>query len=173
MSQRPGAEETSETPAWERLAREAMAPPEAELERGSLQQLLTFEVEGAPYAVPVERVREIVRMRPITPVPQVPDAVRGVISLRGEIVQVIDARRRLGSAPQEPTSTSRIVMVDDAEGSLSGLLVDAVTGVLRVDESALRPTSSEAGAVASLCPHDGRFVSMLDLERVLNVDAGL
>lgn len=173
MSQRPGAEEASGTPAWERLAREAMAPPAGELARGRLQQLLTFEVEGAPYAVPVARVREIVRIRPITPVPQVPDAVRGVISLRGEIVQVIDARRRLGSTPQEPTSASRIVIVDDAEGSLSGLLVDAVSGVLRVDESALRPTSSEAGAVASLCPHDGRFVSMLDLERVLNVDAGL
>jgi purine-binding chemotaxis protein CheW len=165
-----------------------MAPPESELERGSLQQLLTFEVEGAPYAVPVERVREIVRIRPITPVPQVPDAVRGVISLRGEIVQVIDTRRRLGSNglvsnglgstgsgsnAHEPASTSRIVIVDDAEGCLSGLLVDAVCGVMRVDESDLRPTSSEAGAVSSLCPHDGRFVSMLDLERVLDVDAGL
>jgi purine-binding chemotaxis protein CheW len=173
VSQRTGGTETSETPAWERLAREAMEPPQLEPVHGNLQQLLTFEVEGAPYAVPVERVREIVRIRPITPVPQVPDAVRGVISLRGDIVQVIDARLRLGSTPQEPTPTSRIVIVDDAEGSLSGLLVDAVSGVLRVDEGELRPTSSEAGAVSSLCPHDGRFVSMLDLERVLNVDAGL
>jgi purine-binding chemotaxis protein CheW len=96
-----------------------------------------------------------------------------VISLRGEIVQVIDVRRRLGIAPEEPRSTSRIVIVNDAEGNRSGLLVDAVTEVLRVTEDAIRSESGpEAGAVTSLCRHGDRFVSILDLERVLDVDAG-
>jgi len=135
VSENPGhvrdGSEDAERPRWERLAREALErlDPVPEFER--LQPLLVFQVEGTPYAVPVERVREIVRLRPITHVPRVPDDVRGVISLRGEIVQVIDVRRRLGVAPEEPRSTSRIVIVNDAEGNRSGLLVDAVTEVLR------------------------------------------
>jgi purine-binding chemotaxis protein CheW len=157
---------------WDTLARAASRGTETGDESLALRQLLTFQIDGAPYAVPVERVREIVRIRPITPVPRVPDAVRGVISLRGEIVQVVDLRMRLGVAPIDAMRSSRIIVVHDGEGQVAGLLVDAVREVLRVPPDSIRPAASgESGAVEALCPKGEEFVSLIDLTRVLEIDA--
>ncbi len=67
-------------PRWQDLARRAAERRSAEVESVASRQLLTFVLDASPYAVPVERVREIVRVRPITPVPRVPSDVCGVIS---------------------------------------------------------------------------------------------
>jgi purine-binding chemotaxis protein CheW len=158
---------------WDELARAAAAGGagvlRAELEE--LQQLLTFSVGDTPYAVPVELVREIVRIRPITPVPRVSTDVRGVISLRGEIVQVVDLRLRLGLPAAEIARSSRIIVVHAEEGRVAGLLVDRVSEVLRVKGDAiLPPTGGESGSVEALCVRGDKFVSLIDLERVLKVD---
>ena len=160
-------------PDWETLASAASRPRHAVDGAGSLRQLLAIELGGVPYAVPVDRVREIVGLRPITPIPRVPAEVLGVISLRGEIVMVIDARRCLQLLPAPPTRSSRIVLVVGDDGRRAGILVDAVIAVLRVGEDAFRSTApGESGAVASLCRSGDRFVSVIDLERLLDVDAG-
>jgi purine-binding chemotaxis protein CheW len=116
-------------------------------------------------------VREIVRIRPITPVPRVPEDVRGVISLRGEIVQVVDLRRRLGLEAVEPGRRSRVIVVRGGDTRVAGLLVDAVTEVLSIADDALRPASGEASYVEALCVRNEGFVSLVDLDRVLAVDA--
>jgi purine-binding chemotaxis protein CheW len=168
----PGEAASKGSPHWDQLARDASNRPDAAEGREVLRELLAFELDGAPYAIPVEHVREIVRIRPITPVPRVPEEVRGVISLRGEIVQVIDVRRRLRLAPADPTRSSRIVVVRDDEGRVAGILVDAVTEVLRISEDAICPASAgEPGAVESLCKRGDQFVSMVDLEHVLSIHA--
>ena len=154
---------------WDRLAREAAERREADGGAELFRQLLTFEVDATPYALPVERVREIVRLRTVTPMPRVPAAVRGVISLRGEIVQVVDLRRRLGLPPADPTRRSRVVVVHGDEGRVAGLMVDAVREVVSVREESLRPAASESGAVSDLCARGDAFVSVLDLDRVLDV----
>jgi purine-binding chemotaxis protein CheW len=120
----------------------------------------------------VERVREIVRIRPITPVPRVPTEVRGVISLRGEIVEVIDLRRRLDIEPVAPVRSTRIIVVHSENGKVAGILVDAVREVSRVAEDTIRPVSSaEVGAVESLCARGDEFVSLIDLDRILEINA--
>lgn len=166
-----GAAQPAETRAsWDDLARGAAAPGDAADARERVQ-LLVFEVGGAPYAVPVESVREIVRIRPITPIPRVVDAVRGVISLRGEIIQVVDLRRRLGLAPVEPSRKSRIVVAHLDDGRVAGLLVDAVSEVLRVPADAVGPPAGgETMAVEALCARGEAFVSLIALDRVLDLD---
>ena len=156
---------------WEALAQAAARRREGDDEVLDLSRLLCFELAGTPYALPVERVREIVRVRPVTPMPRVPQEVLGVISLRGEIVQVVDLRRRLGLAEEPSSRTSRIVIVHGGDGRVAGLLVDRVSEVMSIAEEALRPPSAEAVAVASLCVQGERFVSILDLDRVLVFDA--
>jgi len=166
-----GAETTTSTAGWYELARRAAAGGEGGAEGASRRQLLCFAVDGAPYAVAVESVREIVRIRPITPIPRVARDVRGVISLRGEIIQVIDLRLRLGLPPCEITKATRIVVVHVDDGRVAGLLVDGVQEVLRISEDAIGPaaTGDAQGVVASLCARGGQFVSLLDLERALDL----
>ena len=156
--------------SWDGLARAVTNGDGAKQEASLLRELLVFSVDGDPYAVPVERVREIVRMRPITKVPRVAPEILGVIGLRGEIVQVLDLRRRFGLPAQETTRRHRIVVLHGDEGEVSGLLVDAVTAVLRVGEDAIRPpTAGESEFVQALAAEGEDFVGLLNLERVLNV----
>jgi purine-binding chemotaxis protein CheW len=157
--------------SWDDLARRASRPGESAGTVGTLRQLLCLSVDGSPYAVPIESVREIVRMRKITPIPRVTHRVCGVISLRGEIIQVLDLRRRLGLPAFEATKSSRIVVVQLDDGRVAGLLVDAVQEVLRVGEEAIDASAAAdvQGIVSGLCTRGEEFVSLLDLERVLEL----
>ena len=158
------------TRSWDALAR-AAAAREAKEEARTLRELLVFSLDGAVYALPIERVREIVRLRALTAVPHVPAEVLGVISLRGEVVQVLDARRRLGLPSAPRGRTSRIVVLNGDDGAVAGLLVDAVHEVLRVEEGALRsPTTTEGGLVTALAPRGERFVSLLAAEKLVEID---
>ena len=169
----PGAA-VSGSENWDEIARAARnVGPESERQE-DLRQLLTFEVDSTPYAVPVERVREIVRIRPIIPIPRVPAEVRGVISLRGEIVEVVDLRRRLNLEPADPVRSTRIIVVHSEDGKVAGILVDAVCEVSRVSEDAIRPVSSaETGTVEFLCVRGEEFVSLIDLDRILQINADI
>lgn len=162
----------SATSSWEDLARSAAGVGGDDVPDEELHQLLTFEVAGTAYAVPVESVREIVRIRPITPVPRVPEDVRGVIALRGEILQVVDLRRRLGVPPVDPSRNSRIVVVHLEDGRVAGMLVDRVQEVLRVSADSIGPPAGgDSRAVERLCNRGEEFVSIIALDRVLRVDA--
>ena len=158
------------TGAWEALARSAS---EGEVEpelRDESSEFLACELAGVVYALPVERVREVVRIRPITPIPRVPKEICGVVSQRGEIVQIIDVRRRLGFPPGEPTRASRILFVRGADDTAAGLLVDAVVGVLRIPEDALHPSlPGESVAVEAMCRYRDQFISVIALEPLLDV----
>ena len=157
---------------WDVLARAAARAREARGESAAVRELLRVEVAGAPYALPIERVREIVRMCPITLVPRAPRLVLGVISLRGEIVQVLDLRLALDAQATEPTRRSRIVVLHSEAGEIAGWLVDAVNEVLRVPEGELRPPPGDAGElVSALCVRGDRFVSLLEPDRMQSLVA--
>ncbi len=157
--------------SWEALARSASGGRDAEAPV-VLLELLVFLLGDSPYAIPVERVREIVRMRPMTPVPRVPAQVRGVIALRGEVVQVVDLRMCLGLTTPEIGRRTRIIVLHGDDDRVTGVLVDAVREVVRVPEDDLRPaTGGEGDAVSELFLSEQEFVSILDLDRVLELRA--
>jgi len=163
---------SEELPEWDALARAAAGRGDSSESVDEVHQLLAFELAGAPYAVPVARVREIVRMRPVTPVPRTPEDVRGVISLRGEMIELIDLRRRLGLGSVEPSRRTRIIVTKTEDDEVVGLLVDAVREVLRVSNDAIQPaTGSDLVAVNDLCNIRNEFVSMIELDRLLTSDA--
>ncbi len=167
-----GIADGSELASWDALARAAEASAERSEAALLMRELLTFEVAGTAYAVAIERVREILRMRTITPVPRVPAVVRGVITLRGQVVEVLDLRRRLGLPEREPDRRTRIVLVQGDDGRASGLVVDKVHEVLRLREDAIRrEAADESTNVVALCARDDEFVSLIDLDRILDLDA--
>jgi purine-binding chemotaxis protein CheW len=160
--------------SWDVLARAAAASSSEPSRARSLRELLVFVLDGAPYALPIERVREIVRPRVLTAVPHVPQEVLGVLSLRGEIVQVLDVRLRLGLPASDRSRGTRVIVLNGEDGEVTGLWVDAVREVLRVEESELRPPANgDGGAITALAPLGESFVSLISPEKLVTLDAAL
>src|SRR3990170_7687957 len=90
-----------------------------------LVQWVTFRLDNETYGVNVMQVQEVLRMTEIAPVPGAPDYVLGIINLRGNVVTVIDTRKRFGLELREVDDATRIV-ITEIEQQVIGMLVDAV-----------------------------------------------
>lgn len=101
---------------------------------------VTFRLDNEAYGINVMQVQEVLRVTEIAPVPGSPDYVLGIINLRGNVVTVIDARRRFNLTQREPDDASRIVIIE-AEKQVVGILVDSVAEVvdLRASEIETAP----------------------------------
>jgi purine-binding chemotaxis protein CheW len=133
--------------------------------------LVTFLLDREGYGVPVQRVREVIRVGEITRVPQAPEHVRGVTNLRGRILPVVELRTRLGLAPAVVTPKSRIV-VTEAHGRILGLLVDAVLQVTRIPADTVQPPpedilTAQADWLAGVARRPDRLLILLELDAVL------
>lgn len=100
----------------------------AEAASDPITQWVTFRLENEKYGINVMRVQEVLRMTEIAPVPGAPDYVLGIINLRGNVVTVIDTRRRFGLVEKEADDATRIVIIE-AENQVVGILVDSVAEV--------------------------------------------
>lgn len=118
---------------------------DAGAEAGPTRAVLTFVVGRETYGVDIARIREIIKVREITEVPRAPAFLLGIISVRGAIIPVVDLRLRLKLGATPVTRAARILVVD-RDGEPFGLLVDAVTGVVRFAEADIEPTPSTLGA---------------------------
>lgn len=141
------------------------------------QQLVVFDLAQEAYGVDIGTVREIIRMQDVTSVPHRPDYVSGVINLRGRITPVVDLRKRFDLADLEISRDSRIVVVD-IDGDDIGMIVDAVTEVLRISTSQIEPPSTMIAAggsdyIVGIAKLEERLVLLLDLERVLTTARGM
>jgi purine-binding chemotaxis protein CheW len=111
----------------------------------AVAELCAVRVGEEEYLIDLRRVREIVTPLPVTPVPRSPEFVDGVCHLRGEIVPVVDVRKRLGVEARPLGRRARFVLVRVA-GQVLALAVDAVTEVLRVPRGEIRPAAGLGGA---------------------------
>lgn len=137
------------------------------------RQLLVVRLDDTDYAIEIGRVREIVRMRDLTPLPRTPDWLLGVIALRGEVVEVVDLRSRLRLPTSPPGRASRIIVLNGEGTRVTAILVDAVREVFRVAEDEILPANAlELTSVSEMCRRDGGFVSILDVDRALEFDHG-
>jgi chemotaxis signal transduction protein len=166
----------SSTPDWLGLARSASTNLNQARGEGAselLRELLVIGLNGSPYAIAVERVREIVRMRSLTRVPRAPNWLLGVVALRGEVVEIVDLRRRLGLEPTAPDRSSRIIVLHGDGDRVTGVLVDSVSDVYRVSEDSILPADDlELSAVVEMCPRGDEFISILDVDRFLGFTDG-
>lgn len=123
------------------------------------------------FGINVFKVREVMRTPPITVAPDMPSAVKGMVSLRGVLVPVVDLAEYAGVQPESPRD---IMIVTEYNGRTQGFLVEAVDTILRLDWSQMRVppemlTSHMGGLVTAVTElQDGRLVMMLDVERVLS-----
>jgi purine-binding chemotaxis protein CheW len=133
-------------------------------------QLVSFNLGNEEYAVDILRVQEIIRMAEITPIPNAPLYVEGVINLRGKVIPVVNLRKKFGLDLKQVDSHSRIVVVD--VGATIGLLVDSVSQVLRIYPDTVEPPPPMADGAGSeyisgIGKLEDRLLILLDIQSLL------
>lgn len=149
------------------MASAFVASPDA-----STVNLACFEVKGQIFAIEVAYVREIVRIQPITPLPNAPGLIEGVVDLRGAVIPVLDLSRVLARGQGDEGMHARILVLE-IDGLVIGLWVDAATDVLTIDAARLEdvpPLATHAGydAVRHVVRREGESpVMVLALETLV------
>ncbi|NOZ24762.1 MAG: chemotaxis protein CheW [Nitrospirae bacterium] len=133
-------------------------------------QLASFRLGEEEYAIDISTVQEINRMTEITKVPNSPPYIEGVLNLRGRIIPAVNLRKKFGLPEREFDRHTRIMVVD-IEGTMVGLIVDAVSEVLRLAPETIEPAPEMATGVNSkyikgVGKIDDRLIILLDLERL-------
>lgn len=145
-------------------------------EKEKLMQLVGFVIGREMFGVDILMVQEIIRETPITPIPNAPDFIEGVINLRGNIIPVIDLRRRLNLRHVEAPDGNIWIMILNVEGRVTGFIVDAVTQVLKVPANSIKPppdivvSGLHSQYITGVCRIDQRLLILLDFDRILLVD---
>ena len=136
-------------------------------------QVVTFQLAREEYAIDILQVQEIVMMTRITRMPKAPHFIEGIVNLRGQMIPIIDMRKRFGLPEAEHDSDTRIIIVDI--GEIVGMIVDGVRDVIRLPDSAISPPPPmiqgiSADYLKGIGQFDERLLIMLDLEKVLTAE---
>ncbi len=148
------------------------------LATSAADQYLTFVLAGEEYGVDILRVQEIKGWDAVTPIPNTPEYMKGVINLRGAIVPIIDLRQRFGLDLLDygPTTVMIILkVVGESKERIMGIVVDAVSEVYNIPTSELQPPPDFGGVVSvefvrGLASVDDKMVIVLDIDHLLNSD---
>lgn len=135
------------------------------------RQLVVFRVGTEEFAVDIMLTKEVVLMREITPVPETEDYVEGVMNLRGNLVPVLDFRKRLRACATAAHMDHRIIIAN-LDGRTAGLIVDGASDVIRVSEDMIEPvphliSQLGAGYIEGVVNVKGRFITLIDLRKAL------
>lgn len=142
-------------------------------------QYLTFMLNGEMFAMGILAVKEIIEYGNLTTVPMMPAFVRGVINVRGSVVPVVDLAARFGRRNSEITRRSCIIIMEvntqQGEEQDIGVLVDAVSAVMEIPAGEIEPPPNfgariRADFIRSMAKVDGKFVIVLNVDRVLSVE---
>lgn len=138
-------------------------------------QYLTFSVSGESYAVDVVVIQEIIEVGSMTDLPMAPDFIRGVVSLRGAGLPVVDISIRLGQQKKEITSRSCIVVVDMKSGPSRavGMLVDEVNEIMEIAPDLVQPTpdlgnQAKNDFIKGMGRIGDHFIVLLDTDYILS-----
>lgn len=143
-----------------------------DLEDDEVLRWVTFELDRETYCISVSEVREVLRFSEIAPVPGAPDYVVGIINLRGNVVTVIDTRRRFGLRPKDVDDSTRIVIID-IDGQEVGILVDSVAEVVDLRMSSIEAAPNVGNEdtsryIQGVTSRDGQLLIIIDLHKLLS-----
>jgi len=141
---------------------------------GEQNQFLTFTLGGEEYGIDILKVQEIRGYSAITHIPNAPPHVKGIINLRGTVVPVVDLRAKFGMNAVDYTKFTVIVVVMVAE-KIAGLVVDAVSDVLNIAASDVRPAPDfglrcDTRFMRGVVSVSDKLAVLLDIDRLLNDD---
>ena len=138
----------------------------------SIIQWVTFHLENEKYGIKVMQVQEVLRMTEIAPVPGAPHYVLGIINLRGNVVTVVDTRRRFGLPDAEADDETRIVIIE-ANNNVVGILVDSVAEVVDLKTSEIETAPNVGNDESSkyiqgVSSRDDELLILVDVNKLLS-----
>lgn len=142
-----------------------------------IKQYLTFRIGNENYGLELSQTREIIEYSGITEVPLMPNFLRGVINLRGDVVPVIDLAVRLGRKPIEVQKRTCIIVVElqtNEQNHVLGLLADSVSEVIEMNDENIEDAPSfganiRADFIQGIAKRDDEFVVLLDANNALSI----
>jgi len=145
------------------------------MDENSLNQYLTFTVSDELYAINVSHIREVLEFQSVSKVPRMPDFMRGIINLRGSVVPVLDLKMKFGLGKTEKSIDSSVIVTEmsmDNEMVVIGLLTDAVSEVLELEDDDIEPTPYigthvQTEFIKGMGKKGETFIIILDINRVL------
>lgn len=140
-------------------------------------QLVSFRLAREEYGIGITKVQEIILMGEITRVPQTPEYIQGLINLRSMVIPIIDLRLRFDLPPEPATDETRIMVVNVANKTI-GIIVDAVSEVLRIAEDQIAPPPPTVAGLGreyltGLVNLDDRLLILLDIDKILGDEGEL
>ena len=134
-----------------------------------ITQLVVFQLHAHEYALPANRVVEVLRMVALTPVPEAPVWLPGLLNLRGFVIPVVDLRTRLGMPAAAYVLNTPIIVVNGHNQRL-GLIADAMVDVVGLPVEALEHFErdvADQSAVVALAHKGNRVILVVDADRLL------
>jgi purine-binding chemotaxis protein CheW len=139
---------------------------------GNERQLILFSLGKGNYGIPIENVFEIKKMEEITIVPKAPKFIEGVINLRGNVIPVVDLRKRFGMEQVEITKKTKIIIVEIGKRQF-GLIVDSVAEVVTLSNDQIEPSlptvsGLKAEFINGIGKLTGKLIIILEISRILS-----
>ncbi|MBU1078562.1 MAG: chemotaxis protein CheW [Spirochaetes bacterium] len=147
----------------------------AKAETMKQNKYMTFTLDKETYGVDILKIKEIIGVIDITPVPRMPEFIKGVINLRGSIIPVIDLRLKIGFEERAYDERTCIIIVeigDSRESIKLGIIVDRVLEVANYTSNDLEPAPNfglkiDTSFILSMAKKEGKVVSILDIDALL------
>ncbi len=145
---------------------------------GQSEQLLTFSLGNEEYGVSILKVKELIGMMDITPVPRTPQFIKGVMNLRGRIIPVIDLRIKFGMDVQEYDERTCIMVMDiyvQGTPRTMGVIVDSVSEVVSIEDNEIEPppeygSTLDADTILGIGKLKEGVVIILDIDKILMIN---
>jgi len=139
----------------------------------TISQLAVFSLGEERYAIDIHLIKEIIRPLKITSLPGAPDFIEGVVNLRGEVIPVIDMRKRFDLPPREGMECRMIIV--RVEEQWVGIEVDSVSEVVRIPLKDIKAPPKVMGGegaryIEGVCKHGEELVILLSLDQILSTE---
>ncbi|NPA81800.1 MAG: purine-binding chemotaxis protein CheW [Epsilonproteobacteria bacterium] len=146
---------------------------EHEFESENIVQLVGFIVGEEEFAIPILNIQEIIKPIEYTRVPGVPEYVMGVFNLRGNVIPLIDLRRKFGIPPAEQTPETRYIVMKH-EDNIVGFIIDKLTEAIRMNADKIDPPpenlQKEKGMVQGIGKREDNIITILKVDALLKRD---
>lgn len=151
-------------------------PEGADLETANdkMAEVMGFKLGEEEYAIDIMRIKEITPLLDLTPIPRAPSYILGILSLRGNILPIFDAKKKMGLPDTVLTEKARIIVLKNEDEQV-GLLVDSITSAAQIPEKSIEPPPSiirgvEAEYVKGIGRYKGRMMIIMNIDEIIRME---